>query len=167
MDRETLWKIIWHYDVPKKLVFVLICNTYQGMKCRITHTGHMSNSFEVKTGSRQGYLKSPFRFLLVIDWILRTIASGGMNEIKWILLPQLDDLDFDDDLVLLSYNHNQMQKKTTRLATTSTSIGLKINLNKTINTTAQVPVTDEDKCTKERVLCLPWEGGVQTGWYRL
>lgn len=39
-------------------------------------------------------------FLLVIDWILRTIAAGGMNGIKWILLPQLDDLDFDDDLVL-------------------------------------------------------------------
>lgn len=73
-------------------------------------------------------------FLLVIDWILRTIAAGGMNGIKWILLPQLDDLDFDDDLVLLSYNHNQMQEKTTRLATTSTSTGLNFNLNKTFDT---------------------------------
>lgn len=46
-----------------------------------------------------------------------------------------------------------MQDKTTRLATTSAGIGLKINLKKTelmkINTTAQIPVTVGDKSIKD------------------
>ena len=57
----------------------------------------------------------------------------------------MNDLDFADDLALLSHNYNQMQDKTTRLATTSTGTGLKINKKKTelvkINTTAITPVT--------------------------
>ena len=44
---------------------------------------------------------------------------------------QLDDLDFADDLVLLSHNHSQMQDKTTCLETTSAGTGLKINRKKT------------------------------------
>lgn len=49
VDRETLWKILRHYGVHEKLVS-LIRITYQGMKCRVTHAGQMSDSFEVKTG---------------------------------------------------------------------------------------------------------------------
>ncbi|XP_062614917.1 uncharacterized protein LOC134276661 [Saccostrea cucullata] len=98
-DRETLWKVLRHYEVPEKLVS-LIQNTYQ-----------------VDTSD------------------------------------QLDDLDFADDLALLSHNQSQMQDKTTRLATTSTGTGLKINSKKTelmkINTTVQTPVTVGGEPIKE------------------
>ena len=94
---------------------------------------------------RQGCLLSPFLFLLVIDWIMKTTTSGRNNGIQWTLLTQLDDLDFADDLALLSHNHNQMQNKTTLLASISAETGLKINKKKTelmkINTTANRPVT--------------------------
>lgn len=66
-------------------------------------------------------------------------TSGRKNGIQWTVLMQLNDLDFADDLALLSHNH-----KTIRLATKSAGTGLKINLKKTelmkINTTAQTPV---------------------------
>ena len=147
-----MWKILRHYGVPEKLVS-LIRNTYQGMICRVTHAGQMSESFEVKTGVRQGCLLSPFLFLLVIDWIMRTTTAGRNNGIQWTLLTQLDDLDFADDLALLSHNQNQMQDKTTHLATTSAGTGLKINLRKTemmkINTTVQTPVTVGGEAIKE------------------
>jgi hypothetical protein len=76
---------------------------------------------------------------------MTTVTTGRSNGIQWTLLTQLDDLDFADDLALLSQNHRQMQDKTTRLATTSAGTGLKINLKKTelmkINTTVQSPIT--------------------------
>ncbi|XP_061171868.1 uncharacterized protein LOC133181367 [Saccostrea echinata] len=84
---------------------------------------------------------------------MRTTTSGRNNGIQWTLLTQLDDLDFADDLALLSHNHSRMQDKTTRLATTSAGTGLKINLKKTelmkINTTAQTPVTVGGEPIKE------------------
>ena len=88
---------------------------------------------------------SPFLFLLVIDWIMKTTTTGRNNGIQWTLWTQLNDLDFADDLALLSHNHSQMQDKTTLLETTSVGTGLKINRKKTelmkMNTTANAPVT--------------------------
>ena len=106
-----------------------------------------SDSFEVRTGVRQGCLLLLFLFLLVIDWVMRSTTAGRNNGIQWTLWTQLDDIDFADDLGLLSHNHNQMQDKTTHLATTSAAIGLRINMRKTelmkINTIAIMLVTVE------------------------
>ena len=148
VDRETLWKLLRHYGIPEKII-TLIQSSYQGMSCKVLHAGQLSESFEVKTGVRQGCLLSPFMFLLVIDWIMKTTTSGRKNGIQWNLWTQLDDLDFADDLALLSHNHNQMQDKTTTLATTSIGTGLRINNKKTnlmrINTSINNPVTVEEK----------------------
>ena len=144
VDRETLWKLLRHYGVPEKFLSLIHC-TYQGMTCKVAHAGQLSESFEVRIGVRQGCLLSPFLFLLVIDWIMKTTTTGRNNGIQWTLWTQLDVLDFADDLTLLSHNHTQMQDKTTRLAETSAGTGLKINKRKTelmkINATARAPVT--------------------------
>nr|KAG5711528.1 hypothetical protein BaRGS_025955 [Batillaria attramentaria] len=136
--------VVRHYGVPGKIISLIQC-TYQDMSCRIAHAGQLSESFEVKTGVRQGCLLSPFLFLLVIDWIMKTTTAGRKNGIQWTLWTQLDDLDFADDLALLSHSHSQMQDKTTCLEATSAGTGLKINRKKTelmkINTTANTPVT--------------------------
>nr|KAG5697245.1 hypothetical protein BaRGS_028981 [Batillaria attramentaria] len=144
VDREALWKLLRHYGVPGKIISLIQC-TYKDMSCRIAHAGQLSESFEVKTGVRQGCLLSPFLFLLVIDWIMKTTTTGRKNGIQWTLWTQLDDLDFADDLALLSHSHSQMQDKTACLEATSAGTGLKINRRKTelmkINTTANTPVT--------------------------
>nr|KAG5686438.1 hypothetical protein BaRGS_009088 [Batillaria attramentaria] len=115
------------------------------MRSRTCANKTSPESFEVKTGVRQGCLLSPFLFLLVIDWIMKTTTAGRKNGIQWTLWTQLDDLDFADDLALLSHSHSQMQDKTTCLEATSAGTGLKINRKKTelmkINTTANTPVT--------------------------
>ncbi|VDO84135.1 unnamed protein product [Schistosoma margrebowiei] len=101
VDRITLWKLLRHYGVPQKIVNI-IRNSYDGLNCKIVHGGQLTKSFEVKTGVRQGCLFSPFLFLLVIDWIMKTSTSEGKRGIQWTSRMQLDDLDFADDLALLS-----------------------------------------------------------------
>ena len=111
LDRDTLWKLLQHYGIPEKII-TLIRNTYDGMTCKVTHTGRLTDSFQVKTGVRQGCLLSPFMFLVAIDWIMKTTTKNRRNGIQWTLWSQLDDLDFADDLALLSHSHEQMQEKT-------------------------------------------------------
>ena len=152
VDRETMWKLLRHYGVPKKIVSLIRC-TFQDMSCRIAHAGQLSESFEVKTGVQQRCLLSPFLFLLVIDWIMKTTTTGRNNGIQWALWTQLDDLDFADDLALLSHNHSQMQDKTTLLEITPAGTGLKINRKKTelmkMNITANAQVTVGGKPIRE------------------
>ena len=78
---------------------------------------------------RQGCLLSPFLFL-AIDWVLKTSTAKRRNEIQWTPLTQLDDLDFADDLALLSHTQQQMQEKTSTAADSSARTGLKIHRGK-------------------------------------
>ena len=152
VDRETLWKLLSHYGIPEKIIALIKC-IYQEMRGRVTHAGQISESFEVETGVRQGCLLSPFLFLLVIDWIMKTTTQGKNNGIQWTLMTQLDDLDFADDLALLSHNCRQMQEKTDCLETTSAKTGLRINKKKTevirINATVNTPITVNGEPIKE------------------
>ncbi|XP_076434618.1 uncharacterized protein LOC143274632 [Babylonia areolata] len=76
---------------------------------------------------------------------MKTSTADRRNGIQWALLDQLDDLDFADDLALLSQSHQQMQDKTTELAATSSQVGLNIHKGTTkilkINTAREDPVT--------------------------
>ncbi|CAH8678058.1 unnamed protein product [Schistosoma haematobium] len=130
VDRRTLWKLLRHYGVPEKIVNI-IRNSYDGLQCKVVHGGQLTDAFQVRTGVRQGCLLSPFLFLLVVDWIMKTSTSEGKHRIQWTAQNQLDDLDFADDLALLSHTHEQIQIKTASVAAVSASVGLSIHKGKT------------------------------------
>ncbi|VDP30881.1 unnamed protein product [Schistosoma margrebowiei] len=62
---------------------------------------------------------------------MKTSTSEGKHGIQWTAQNQIDDLDFADDLSLLSHTHEQMQMKTASVAAVSASIGLSIDKGKT------------------------------------
>ena len=47
--------------------------------------------------------------------------------IQWTLYTHLEDLDFADDIALLSSSHSQMQKKTNKMTSLAKRVGLNIN----------------------------------------
>ncbi|VDP38994.1 unnamed protein product [Schistosoma margrebowiei] len=59
-----------------------------------------------------------------------TSNSEWKNGIQWTTRMQLDDLDFADDLALLSQTQQQMQEKTTSVAAASAAVGLNIHKGK-------------------------------------
>ncbi|VDO49218.1 unnamed protein product [Schistosoma margrebowiei] len=144
VDRTTLWKLLRHYGVPHKIVNI-IQSSYDGLNCKIVHGGQLTKSFEIKTGVRQGCLLSPFLFLLVIEWIMKTSTSEGKHGIQWTSRMQLDDLDFADDQAHRSQTQQQMQEKTTSVAAASAAIGLNIHKGKSkvlrYNTACTNPIT--------------------------
>ena len=50
-----------------------------------------------------------------INWIMKRTTAEGPMGICWTLTSTLEDLDFADDLALLSHTYEHMQEKTTRL----------------------------------------------------
>ncbi|KAL3881446.1 hypothetical protein ACJMK2_027888 [Sinanodonta woodiana] len=65
----------------------------------------------------------------------------------------MDDLDFADDLALLSHTQQQMQEKTSIVADNSASLGLHINRRKSkvfkTNASSNTPITVEGDALEE------------------
>ncbi|KAJ8381626.1 hypothetical protein SKAU_G00024040 [Synaphobranchus kaupii] len=97
-----------------------------------------------KSGVRQGCIISPILFLITIDWITTNTIANKPRGIQWTLFSQLEDLDFADDLAILSTNHSNIQAKTDRLINFVRQVGLSINISKTqvmyVNSTPTAPI---------------------------
>ncbi|VDP56962.1 unnamed protein product [Schistosoma curassoni] len=61
---------------------------------------------------------------------MKTSTSEGKRGIQSTSRMQLDDLDFADDLALLSQTQQQMQEKTNSVAAASAAVGLNIHKGK-------------------------------------
>ena len=140
IHRESLWKILRNYGIPCKLVH-LIKSFYNNFRCSVRHN---DTFFDIKTGVRQGCVMSAVLFNLAIDWVMRRTTEDSPRGIRWSLFSTLDDLDFADDLALLSHTHQHMQEKTSRLHTYGKQVGLRISNKKTelmtLNVTRPEPV---------------------------
>lgn len=84
----------------------------------------------MKSGVRLSSLLSPFLFLAALDWIMKTSTAQGRHRIQWTSRTQLDDLNFVDDLALLSHPRNQRQAKTVGEAAAFAEIGFDISKGK-------------------------------------
>lgn len=74
---------------------------------------------------------SGFLFLIIMDWIMRRTVGHGENGIRWKFKSKLIDLDFADDVALLSSTKQQIQEKPMRMEEEARWVGLKINTGNT------------------------------------
>ncbi|VDO55355.1 unnamed protein product [Schistosoma margrebowiei] len=81
---------------------------------------------------------------------MKTSTSGEKHEMQWTARMRLDDLDFADELTLLSQTQQQMQEKTASVAAISAAVGLNVHKGKSkilqYNTTctSQITIDGED-----------------------
>ena len=140
---SSLWKILRHYGIPQKLVNI-IQSLYDEFECRVIHNNQLTEPFMVNTGVKQGCILSPLLFSLAIDWLMRGVTQGRRQGIQWTLTTVLEDLDYADDLGLLSSRYQDAQQKTESLSRVASTIGLKVNAKKTQalrkNTTNNNPI---------------------------
>ena len=113
IHRPSMWNLLRHYAIPEKIVR-LIELLYKDFQCAVMHEGELSRWFKVKSGQKQGCLLSPLLFLIAIDWLTGIDWKGGTK---------LEDLDFADDLALLSSNFEDLQAKTKEIEETRKKIG--------------------------------------------
>ena len=74
---------------------------------------------------------SSMLFNIAIDWVLCRTMEDQRRGIRWTPFTILEDLDFADDLALLSHTRQHIQEKKDRLSMFSNQVGLRISLKKT------------------------------------
>ncbi|XP_071854542.1 uncharacterized protein [Apostichopus japonicus] len=92
--------------------------------------GETTECFHVTSGIKQECVMSGFLFLLAIDWMMKRVLAGERRGIRWRFTTQLEDLDFADDIALLSARHDHIQKKTEKVEEMAGRIGLNKNVKK-------------------------------------
>ena len=128
---KSLWKILRHYGIPQEIV-ATIQSFYNNFNCKV---GNSQHSFLVLSGVKQGCVMSALLFNITIDWVMKQTTQDKNRGIRWNLFTNLNDLDFADDLALLSHTHSHIQEKGNRLQIKAKKVGLKINKRKTeVNT---------------------------------
>ena len=152
VHRNSLWKILLSYGLPEKVVS-LIKLFYEKFECSIILDNSTTEWFAVESGVRQGCILSPMLFTIAIDWVLRRTTEDKARGIQWTMFSKLEDLDFADDIALLSTNAAHSQEKVTRLLDWAKRTGLYINQKKTqvmkINVTVPGTTSIEGKVLEE------------------
>lgn len=126
----SIWSRLSEIGVPPKII-ALLKAIYKKYSCRVTHDGLISEDIAVFAGVRQGCLLSPLLFLVVLDGIMQRTHQSKRRGIEWGITEILEDLDYADDLCLLSHTHQDMQTKLNDLRREAGGTGLKINCAKT------------------------------------
>lgn len=130
IHRSAIWKIMSEYGIPEKIIRI-IRETYDDYECQVVHQNKLTDPFPVKTGVKQGCLLSPIIFLMVLDRIMKRVNENKRRGIRWNMTGRLEDIDYADDLCLLSHNIGDLKSKIKDLEEEGRRVGLKINEGKT------------------------------------
>jgi len=130
VHRATLWKLLKLYGISHKIIR-MIQALYRDLTCSVLHEGNLTPWFAVETGVKQGCMLSPLLFLIALDCVLKETTSNQRTGIRWKLTSVSEDLDYADDLCLLSSSGAHLSEKTGRLSNNARKVGLKINSEKT------------------------------------
>jgi hypothetical protein len=87
---------------PSKFINI-IREGYEDFCCRVLHEGQLYDPIKTSSGVRQGCLLSPLLFLLILDGVLRRALDGKKRGIRWRLKESLEDMEYADDVCLVSH----------------------------------------------------------------
>ena len=110
-------KILRAYGIPPTILRA-IEKMYTNTQAKVITPDGETEQFEITAGVLQGDTLAPFLFIIVLDFALRRAIEGKEEELGFTLTPRrsrrhpktLTDLNFADDISLLSYAVNQAQE---------------------------------------------------------
>ena len=134
-----MMKILKAYGIPPNLIRAIEC-MYTNTRVKVTSPDGENDLFEITAGVLQGDTLAPFLFIIVLDYAMRKAMAGCEEELGFTLTPRksrrhpkevLADLDFADDIALLSDAINQAQELLHKVEGECRKIGLGLNGPKT------------------------------------
>ena len=136
INREALFHILSLYGIPTPLIQAIRL-LYDSSKSRVQTSDGLTDFFETLIGVLQGDTLAPFLFIIALDYILRNCMSPDYGltilprQSRRVPAVTVTDLDFADDLALLSNTIQDAQSLLHDLEVAAEKVGLFMNASKT------------------------------------
>ena len=139
IHRGKMMRILKAYGIPPNLLQA-IEKMYTNTKAKEISPDGETESFDITAGVLQGDTLAPFLFIIVLDYAQRKAMDGKEDELGFTITPRrsrrhpkevLADLDFADDIALLSDEIEQAQELLLRVENECKKVGLGLNAKKT------------------------------------
>ena len=136
VNRERMFLILAAYGIPSEIINAIRC-LYQNSHSFVSTQDGDTTPFPVQTGVLQGDTLAPFLFIIILDYVLREsmISDLGVTLKRRQSSRQpavyLTDLDYADDIALLSETISNAQSLLSNLESAALEVGLTINVSKT------------------------------------
>ena len=140
IHRGKMMKILKAYGIPPNILRAIEA-MYSGTSAKVLTPDGETETFEITAGVLQGDTLAPYLFVIVLDYALRmALADGKEEELGFLIKPRrsprnpklvLSDLDFADDISLLSNEIAQAEELLHRVEYQCSKVGLGLNAPKT------------------------------------
>ena len=138
INREKMFEILKLYGIPDKIILAIRA-LYTSTKAKVVSPDGDTEMFDIHADVLQGDTLAPFLFILVLDYVLRISVDSLNNKGIQLTAQQskrnpatfLTDLDFADDLALVSETIQFAENLLHSLETAASQVGLFCNEGKT------------------------------------
>ena len=139
IHRGKMIKILKAYGIPPTLLRAIEA-MYTNTKAKVVSPDGETELFDITAGVLQGDTLAPFLFVIVLDYAMRKATNGREEELGFTITPRksrrhpkevLADLDFADDIGLLSNEMRQAQQLLLSVEVECKKVGLGLNGPKT------------------------------------
>lgn len=132
---SALWSSLRRRGIPSKYIGI-IKSLYNGSTCKVVHDQVLGEPIPMTAGVKQGCLLSPLLFIILLDDVMRKVTVTPRG-IAWNDISHLEDLEYADDIVLISSSLPDLQIKLDSLREEALDKGLRINARKTVEMRVQ------------------------------
>ena len=132
IHRGKMMKILRAYGIPPNLLKA-IEKMYADTRAKVISPDGETELFEITAGVLQGDTLAPFLFIIVLDYAMRKAMDGNEEDLGFTITPRksrrhpkevMADLDFADDIALLSDAIDQAQQLLLKVELECKKVGL-------------------------------------------
>ena len=132
-------KILRAYGIPD-IIVQAISVMYSNTKAVVLSPDGETDAFQIQAGVLQGDTLAPYLFVIVLDYVMRIALGKDEDNLGFTISPRrsrrqpadvITDLDFADDIALLSDTLDQAQELLSRVESAADAVGLQMNVSKT------------------------------------
>uniref|UniRef100_A0AC11EAB7 Uncharacterized protein n=4 Tax=Ovis aries TaxID=9940 RepID=A0AC11EAB7_SHEEP len=151
VDHNKLWKILKEMEIPDHLT-CLLRNLCAVQEATVKTRHGTTNWFKIEKGIHKGCILSPCLFNFYAEYIMRNARLDEAQARIKISGRNINNLRYADDTTLMGEHSEELKRLLMKVKEESEKTGLKLNIQKTKNTSSPITSWQIDGETMETMM---------------